>query len=82
MAKRHEWSPAFAPHVKGYYEEREMGSDGMMEEAPVGAVCTLCNATFQRKCASGHMRQWIATFAKVHLHRHPLLETETKIAPK
>lgn len=70
--ERREWSPQFAPHVQGYYYERTLGEDGLPEESEVGAKCTTCGETFQRKCSSGLFREWIARFARVHLHRSPL----------
>ena len=71
--RRHEWSPPWALHVKGWYHERAF-VDGIPEEAPVGATCEKCGESFQRKCMSGLMRNWIATFARQHLHRGPLDE--------
>ncbi|MGA7120384.1 MAG: hypothetical protein WBY94_09820 [Polyangiaceae bacterium] len=68
----HEWSPNYAPHVKGHYEDREIGPDGEPEEAEVGAECGICGAAFKRKCKSGLMREWISRFAIAHLHRDPL----------
>jgi hypothetical protein len=69
--RRFEWAPPWAPHVQGWYYERPLDTEtGMYEEAKVGATCTVCNATFQRTCSSGLMRQWIARFAMAgHLHR-------------
>ena len=72
---RHQWSPAWAPHVVGYYDDRVIDPKTFIpEEAEVGATCTTCGETFKRMCMSGLMRNWIATFARVHLHRNPLDE--------
>jgi hypothetical protein len=67
-----EYSPAWAPHVKGRFQERDVDEDGLPDEAPVEARCETCGATFKRRCSSGLMRQHIAKFALVHLHRGPL----------
>jgi hypothetical protein len=69
---RHEYSPPWAPHIAGYYYEREVDEDGIPLEAEVGATCGTCGAVFKRMCSSGLMRHWICTFARVHLHRDPL----------
>lgn len=74
----HEWSPDWAPHVKGKFQDREVGRDGLPEEAHIEAFCTACNATFRRMCASGRPRQWIGTFAAQHLHRNPLAPPSVK----
>jgi hypothetical protein len=70
---RRAWAPPWAPHVAGYYDDREF-VDGVPQEAEVGARCGQCGATFKRMCASGLVREWIARFAKVHLHRDPMKE--------
>ena len=38
----------------------------------IDATCTTCGAVYKRRCSSGLMRQHIANFARVHLHRDPL----------
>ena len=68
----HAWSPPWAPHVEGSYDDREPDEDGIPQEARVEARCRTCGATFRRMCASGLMRNWIATFARAHIHRDPL----------
>lgn len=74
QGQRHEWSPAWAPHVLGYYYDRVPDEDGIPEEAEVGATCTTCHTDFKRTCSSGMMRQHIANFAIAHVHRHPFDE--------
>lgn len=71
------WSPDWAPHVKGWHEEREVDPEtGIPESAGVGATCEhvdaagkRCGTKFQRQCASGLFRQWIAQFAMLHIHK-------------
>jgi hypothetical protein len=75
QARRHEWSPDWAPHVRGYYYDRLPDEDGIPEEAEVGASCGQCGSVFKRMCASGMMRQHIANFAIAHTHRHPFDES-------
>jgi len=78
MGTRHEWSPSWAPHVKGYYYEREIDPiTHIPEEAEVGGECTHPGCTtvpkaFKRMCMSGQFRTWISTFARLHLHRDTL----------
>jgi hypothetical protein len=67
-----EYSPQWAPHIKGRYQDRTVDEDGIPEEAPVEAECTVCNTKFRRMCASGLMRQHISTFAVAHAHRDAL----------
>jgi len=68
------WSPDWAPHVTGEYADRELDEDGIPMEVEITARCGQCGSTFQRKCASGMNRGWIARFAVAHLHRDPLSE--------
>jgi hypothetical protein len=72
----HVWGPAWAPHVQGSWEDRTLDEDGLPQEAHVEAACSECGATYQRTCTSGLMRDHIARFALVHVHRdsftHPL----------
>ena len=67
MSERHEFTPPWAPLVKGWYTDRD--EDG---EGEVGAECTKCLGSFKRKCTSGLMRQHISNFARSHIHRNPL----------
>lgn len=81
LGQRYEWSPQWARHVQGWYHDRVVDPEtGIPEEAPVGATCTMCGETFERKCMSGAMREWIARFSRIHLHRHPLDEVPPKEA--
>lgn len=70
--ERFAFVPAWAPHIEGYYFARPINEDGQPEEAEVGAKCTVCGESFKKMCLSGLMRQHIAVFARVHLHRDPL----------
>jgi hypothetical protein len=70
-----EWSPPWAPHVKGRYTSKVRGDEGFCEPQRVTMVCThrengqLCGATWQTVCASGNVRGHINNFAKVHAHK-------------
>lgn len=70
------WTPAWAPaHVRGRYTERRWSAEEQAyEEQRVEAECSFvgCGAIFRRTCSSGRVREHIATFARVHLHRDPL----------
>jgi hypothetical protein len=61
----------WAAHVSGSFEPRTIDDTGLPEEASVEAVCTVCGATFQRKCSSGLMREHIKRFALVHMTCKP-----------
>lgn len=71
-AVKHTWSPQWAQHVKGWYEERRVDPETMQpEETPCGATCDICGGTFRKMCLSGLFRQHIANFAVAHAHRDP-----------
>lgn len=71
-----QWSPKWAPHVKGRYTKRERDpANGMCEPQHVHMVCAhrgeggkLCGASWQTICASGQVRNHINRFAKQHTH--------------
>lgn len=75
MSKWVDWSPEWAPFVLGRYTERVFDEETKMHEAQqVEARCTFsgCETAWRTSCQSGRVRDHIATFAKVHLHRDPL----------
>ncbi len=62
------YSPPFAPHVTGSYTRRE-GSGPQRYEAR----CAACGESYgPAVCDSGRVRERIAKFAAMHLHRDPL----------
>lgn len=70
---RHEWSPGWAPNVKGWFEERRFDDETRQpEETPWGAECTTCGAKVKGMCTSGLFKQHIGNFALAHTHRDPL----------
>lgn len=67
-----EWSPGSAAHVKGRYLPRVWDeASGSYERQPVEATCTLCGEAYAYSCDSGRVRERIANFALLHLHRTP-----------
>lgn len=69
------WAPRGVAHVAGRYEPRRWDPETRTyEEQRVEARCSYpgCGAEFRRSCSSGRVRELIATFASVHLHRDPL----------
>jgi hypothetical protein len=52
----------------------------MFEAQQVEGVCSVCNTQWKTTCSSGHPRERIATFARVHLHRDPLTPTRIEKA--
>lgn len=68
-----QWSPQFAPHVKGWYEQRQYDQEtGLPETQRWGAECAICGTKWQGSCDSGQVRKHIQRFAIVHLHRDPM----------
>jgi hypothetical protein len=67
-----EWSPTWAPHVKGIYPSRTFDPiTGQPDEQKISIQCQICGATWQVICTSGLVRSHISNFAKSHLHRDP-----------
>lgn len=70
-----DWCPEWAPHVRGRYTERVWDPETKLHDPQTVEVrCTFggCEATWRTTCQSGHVREHIATFARLHLHRDPL----------
>lgn len=75
-----EWSPSWAPHVKGRYTRRTVDEvTRMPEPQQVRIVCThrddegkMCGETWQTSCSSGNVRRHIQNFAMNHIHKDPL----------
>lgn len=86
MSRWAEWSPAWAPHVRGRYEaDRTVGPSGMPDPQAIVAVCGVCKRTCRCKgsvcecgaewrgsCSSGAVLSHVSRFASLHLHRDPL----------
>ncbi len=76
-----DWSPPWAPHVKGSYTVRVRGESGFCEPQKIRMQCDFelepgrtCGATWQTVCTSGNVRSHINNFAKAHAHQdfpHP-----------
>lgn len=69
-----EWSPHFAPHVKGRYEPRTYNREaGMHNPQAIYMHCTFegCGTKWNTVCSTGQVRGQIARFAARHLHRDP-----------
>lgn len=67
-----EWSPRFAPHVKGKYTERTFDLDHRPEPQRFEAHCTHCGQKWGGPCMTGAVKSHIARFAAMHLHRDPM----------
>jgi len=70
-----EYSPEWAKHVKGRYEERTYDEETKQPNPQrVEMTCTHegCGQSWKTVCASGLVRRHIANFAQSHLHRDPL----------
>ena len=68
MAERRwvDYSPPWAPHVRGRYEAREYGPDGRPEPQRVEMACERCGAAWQTTCETGMVRGHVDRFALVH----------------
>lgn len=66
-----QYSPLYAPHVKGRYSRRVL-EDGVPQPQLVEATCEVCGAQYRNICRQGMPRQHISRFAGQHLHRHPM----------
>lgn len=62
------WSPPFALHVRGEYTRRVWDGE-RFEEQTVKATCSLCKQTMETRCDSGRVREKIAKWAVLHLHK-------------
>ncbi len=63
------YSPRWAPHVVGRYERRAFDPTLHVHEPQRYVVtCAACGAEHRGECASGMVRDHIATFARVHVH--------------
>ena len=68
-----EYSPRWAPHVKGRYSRRVLDPDTKMPEPQrVEVTCGVCGQQYRNLCRQGMPRQHISRFAQQHLHRAPL----------
>jgi len=69
-----DYSPAFAPHVKGRYTARVWDPGTARHEPQTwSATCAKCKDTYgPTQCDSGRVRQKIDTWALNHLHRDPM----------
>ena len=65
------WRPPHARHVLGTWTPRRFDK-GLPVPQVVRCACESCGATWEVSCTSGLVRQKVAQFALVHLHRDPL----------
>ena len=75
---KEKWIPPWAPHVVGEYDmPREFREDGLPEAQWVEMTCTHAECASRPKphyrvpCTSGNVRQHVARFALVHMHKDP-----------
>jgi hypothetical protein len=65
-----EYSPKWAPHVKGRYSPRVLDPETKLpEEQRVEARCTLCGDRYKNVCRQGMPRNYILKFASFHSHK-------------
>ena len=69
-----DFRPPWATHVHGRHTLREIDPEtGRPEEQYYEATCEKCGCRWgPLPCNTGQVRQHIAKFAIVHLHREPL----------
>ncbi len=66
------YSPPWATHVTGTFNERKLDEDGKPEPQVIDMVCTICKATWKTTCESGAVRAHIQKFGLAHAHRDAL----------
>jgi hypothetical protein len=70
---RKEYRPQWAPHVVGTYDVRAYDPEtGAPEEQRVDMYCESCCEAHRVVCRTGHVREHVASFARLHQHRDPL----------
>lgn len=74
------YSPPWAPHVVGEYNERIVDEDGAAEQR-IAIRCSICGGTYQVVCTSGAVRRHIQNFAVVHTHRDAMNDPIGKVRP-
>lgn len=63
-----EFTPPFAPHVRGEYPDIERDPEtGEVEPTVVALSCARCGCEERRPCASGRPRAKVLAFALAHL---------------
>ncbi len=68
-----QWSPLSAPHVIGRYTRRVWDAELRQHEPQkIEMTCQICKAEHRAECPSGRVRDHIARFGSLHLHRDPL----------
>ena len=73
-APRAAYRPVFAQHVLGVYDVRRIDPETHEpEEQRIDIVCEKCKAEHVVMCRTGHVRQHVVNFARVHLHRDPFM---------
>lgn len=74
------YSPDWAPHVKGRYEERFVDQETSLpdpqhiEARCEHPDCAGKDTLWKGTCMSGSVRTWINKYALAHLHRDPLVK--------
>lgn len=77
-----EYSPRWAPHVKGRYSLRVLDPETHEpEEQRVEARCDLCGDRYKNVCRQGMPRNHILKFAAVHSHKAMANQNPTKVGP-
>lgn len=67
-----EYSPPFAPHVRGSFPTLTRDEDGAPEPGVVRLSCGRCGDASEVRCASGRYRQRVAQYALAHVDCTPL----------
>lgn len=67
------WSPQWATHVSGTWEDRVVDLEtGEIEPAIILLRCVKCSEARKVECKTGNVKTWINRFASVHYHSNPL----------
>lgn len=71
---KEEYSPKWAPHVKGVYSREVDPETGQPEPTWVMLSCSICQDVHRVRCDSGAPRNWVLKYATAHVHRDALKE--------
>ena len=75
------WSPPWAPHVVGFYSDRDDISSSDKVGQKWRTYCLTCNTEQRGVCPTGAVLNHVTHFAQVHLHRDPM-ELAPRVLPQ
>ena len=61
-----DFSPPFAPHVRGEYPEKTYDDDGRIDPVRILLSCSRCGDASEARCDSGRYREKVVKYALGH----------------